>query len=908
MFRQPHPHAGEFCVLFAHVAPQPDGSHIPYSTAALRQKPGGDVHAFTSHIRCTRTRQRDFHNSQLSRKELAQAPPLPEVKTELTAFLDGAPYIHVYAPLGGMPEVRALIGGIPAIDVGFTADFFAPWHNTTSLKSIWETVHNTPRDKTSFTAAEAATLVREYLGLLAGTVLADSNYPGMAAVRYYLAESQTLFGDAVLNLHNDYTSYFGGLVEPSTTSNETDWQQFLPEIDFEKPDQPEELPDVAPLPDDVAEQLFEELARRQKGFRVRPVQQRYARSVAHTLSTGAITATEAGTGTGKTLGYLLPVLEFLRRNPDRRAVVSTYTKSLQEQLSSGEISTIRKLFDAYSSIDHAVVKGKSTQICAEKLDDAFPSMGGKPLLAWLYLMNMCLRWDKTDLDNVSPTVRRALEPEGDFAALVSEVSAGSGCSSRHKRCPGNHASAQAAKARLCITNHAKLALLPQDPFLSGLYNTAVIDEANHFEHAVRHTCSPEINSYDLTAHMIWMQRTCRGALKRVGGEPEKADRLEGILDALSAASNQFGEFARVLAPTAVGNSPEIPVDLHHPTYPGGNLQPHMAQLGKRLNELATRLGYLTDAKSPPNFLTPRTASRMRTKAGFIRDAVDTLRVIYRGLGKDGQAGCAHVSIPHVILRLEPVNVSGHIRNLIYENMHSVFYTSGTIAEGKDFSTFRRAVGMDSGDETVLECGRTFPCRDQIIERPFTPDFSFFIPQDTVNGSFKNRDQWLPRICRQIPKLIRDNGGRTLVLFASYSDLAHVRAAMEEESDLEYPLLFQQKGEPSTPLAEEFAAIAESVLFGVETFWHGMDFPGDTLTQVIVTRLPNPHPGTPFYRGLRKCVPEPVFWQRYNYDRDIKFRQGAGRLIRREDDHGRVVVLDTRFLDERHLHMRPINRK
>lgn len=110
----------------------------------------------------------------------------------------------------------------------------------------------------------------------------------------------------------------------------------------------------------------------------------------------------------------------------------------------------------------------------------------------------------------------------------------------------------------------------------------------------------------------------------------------------------------------------------------------------------------------------------------------------------------------------------------------------------------------------------------------------------------------------------------------------------------FPLLVQTPGAPTTPLMEEFRLIPESVLFGADTFWYGVDFPGETLTQVIITRIPYPHPFDPLQIARKRLLGEAAARKRYLYDTMIKIKQGMGRLIRSEKDKGRVVVLDARF--------------
>jgi ATP-dependent DNA helicase DinG len=187
-------------------------------------------------------------------------------------------------------------------------------------------------------------------------------------------------------------------------------------------------------------------------------------------------------------------------------------------------------------------------------------------------------------------------------------------------------------------------------------------------------------------------------------------------------------------------------------------------------------------------------------------------------------------------------------------------------------------------------------RFEAIPSPFDPAAAeIAVPKEAVSGSFECKEAWLSRVAELLPGLIRRNRGRTLVLFASYGDLEAISTRVADEIRADgYPLLLQQSGVPTASLCDEFRAIRESVLFGVDTFWYGVDFPGETLTQVIITRLPFPHPQDPLQIARRNLLPREEYWRRYRYETAIKLRQGIGRLIRSEADRGRVVILDARY--------------
>jgi len=191
-------------------------------------------------------------------------------------------------------------------------------------------------------------------------------------------------------------------------------------------------------------------------------------------------------------------------------------------------------------------------------------------------------------------------------------------------------------------------------------------------------------------------------------------------------------------------------------------------------------------------------------------------------------------------------------------------------------------------------------RFEAVPSPFDPAAAeIAVPAEAVSGAFEYKESWLSRVAQLLPGLIRRNRGRSLVLFASYGDLEAIAAKVTEEIHADgYPLLIQRSGVPTAALCDEFRAIRESVLFGVDTFWYGVDFPGETLTQVIITRLPFPHPQDPLQVARRNLLPREEYWRRYRYETAIKLRQGIGRLIRSEADRGRVVILDARYRGHR----------
>ncbi|WP_462327784.1 ATP-dependent DNA helicase [Desulfobaculum sp.] len=898
----------DIAFVYAHTSRRPDGSMHPYSVAAIRLSEDGRQSTYASHIRVSGNRARDWVASRLSQGMLDAAPEAAEVCEQLAEFLDGCTLAMVFAPQGATYDVADLLPDLRVVDIGFLADFFAPWLHIASFKQMWDAVEETPRTKVSHTATEGAQTALAFTKYLLGTMLADSAFPAARALRYYLDKSGTLFGRCVTDLLRTYPQRFTTLITPAAGEDTGDWMRFLEQARAIPGDEDEQTPPLEPVPEDDIRELFEELAARRPGYRVREPQVEFAQCVAHALNTGAVATVEAGTGTGKTLGYLLPSMEFLRRNPARRIAIATYTKSLQDQVYAREVESCVELFGHYEDIPVALVKGKSNYVCAQKLDDVLhPQMTGTELLAWLYLANICYRHREADCDDVSRTVRQHLDEDRMLSLLMSEVSAKSGCSAKHTRCPAQVVTAEARHAQLVITNHNKLSVMDHDGTLGGRFSNCIIDEANHFENAVRTAFSPELSSSELFGYLRFVHQRCAGLLRIPGLSQRPKERAAEMMDAATDATLRIDDLReRFLKMEPKSANGAVEVVNANPAFTGGELVNDLIGLRKALEHLMDGMALFNITEKTVLPMRSGTRSRLRSVRLLLMECVTSLEQMERDVVREeGSFASVQVYARNWVLTTGSVNVGGLVRKAILAPKDAVVFTSATITLGLDFAPFNAAMGIT---EPLIPDGENEkPTLSTILDPPFTPDSTLALPADAADGGYRNKEQWRDAVLRQIPRLIEANKGATLVLFASYEDLDWVRERLEASWDSEFPLLFQQRGEPASALCDEFRAVKESVLFGVETFWHGVDFPGDTLTQVIITRLPFPSVSAPLQLARRRSMPEGAYWARCNYDAYIKFRQGVGRLVRREDDAGRVVVLDSRIASKNFLHITPLER-
>jgi ATP-dependent DNA helicase DinG len=874
-----------FVCALSGAAKDPEAGHL-YAVAA-RIVDQGLSRDFASPIRYRPFSGRDHYQSNLSRETLAQAPPAPDVQARLRSFLGQAPFVFFLDFNQHGAEIQQFCGHARAVDLLFAIQFFLPHLEAPTPRRLWERVYGRSREKISFEARELVDLAVEATAAIVNEALSDRAHPRAACLRHYLARSNTLFGKAFVHMAQHNRRYFGGLFDACTEPDTENWQAFLekaPPLKRETKREIAERPVPIGLDPESIAARFQDFT--QVGLSLRPSQVDYAQAVAAALSDRALLTVEAGTGTGKTQGYLVPAMAFLVRNPKLRLAVSTYTKSLQEQILQREIP-LTQTVGPYRDIHVALLKGKSSYICAEKLDHVFSEgWQGRQLLTWLYLVNLVFNFRRVDIDGIGHHLRRVLSSGADFYHLVNEVSARNRCTARHQCCPAQVITAEAQAARLVVTNHHKLALLDNDPVLAGLFSYVIIDEANHFEGAVRGAYSLELRSSEVTATMDYLgQAVARMARRAAAGLLDKLTTARQGIERCLQGIFSLNQVLAVLRRPGPDGEVNTLVNLQEQSRKA--LVNHLAAIGHGLSIIMEALAETHEA-SDLLYAHRRMAQRVKTARTQAAEFKDCAQALALQIDAPEQVAAFQIFGRHFVLTLQPVDVAAIIREHFNQSKDAVIYTAATLTDKGHFDAFAEIVGLTGPIDR--------PRRFLQIPSPFDPSqVHHLVPSGAVNGSHKNKNAWLDAVVEQIPALIRQNQGRTLVLFASYADLEQVAARVSGPIDEALvPLLVQQKGQPTAGLCDEFRAVAESVLFGVDSFWYGVDFKGDTLTQVIITRLPYPSTHDPIQQARRRTMAPADYWRRYRYEAAIKLKQGMGRLIRSDTDRGRVVILDSRF--------------
>src|SRR5579859_430077 len=619
-------------------------------------------------------------------------------------------------------------------------------------------------------------------------------------------------------------------------------------------------------------------------------------AVAQIQSRGGTLLVEAGTGTGKSLAYLLPSIARSVRHSER-VVVSTNTHTLQEQLMNKDLPGLREWLPW--DFKAVLLKGRSNYVSlrrwrrflAQPCEDAEELRFKLKVLVWLHTTES---GDRSEL-------RLHGKEEVLWTQIASDPLDCVGVHCTAEDCYVHRARAEAETADLVVVNHA---LLLADAEVGGgllpEFDHLVVDEAHHLEEAATRGLRQEIDGPGLLA-----------LLERLAS-PEHA-RQEGLLadllrqPRLGASDGAFGE-AIPLGLAAAARVREL----------FGLAAPWVAaRLGEseRRDESLRVTPVLRDdvgwehvkvaGESAATSLGALDAALRRAVAG-VRDwlggaepdqGVRELEIIRGRLQAAAELLGEALLTPdpnrvywftllarteNLLLRAAPINVGRLLRERVYSERRSSVFTSATLAVGGSFDYFRSRIGLGSDVEEL------------VLPSPF--DFLHqalvCLPTDFPLPEHETFDREVEEVIAAVARRV---GGRTLVLFTSHRQLRDVHAALKHRVDLDEVLILGQGIDGQRrQLLKTFEEAERPLLLGTSTFWEGIDVPGERLSCVIMVRLPFPVPTEPVYAARAEQVRDP-FAQLALPQAALRLKQGFGRLIRRSTDRGAVVILDNRIL-------------
>jgi ATP-dependent DNA helicase DinG len=594
------------------------------------------------------------------------------------------------------------------------------------------------------------------------------------------------------------------------------------------------------------------LAKRHAAYEFRPSQLEMARIVDDAFANKRQVVIEAGTGTGKTLAYLIPAIR-----SGRKVVISTATKSLQEQLFQKDVPFLQKHFAPNLKV--ALMKGRSNFLCRAKVHQ----MDGQALLKGIDEVDWFTQI--RDWERLTETGDRSeLTFLPDDAELWNRIDARSDLCTGQK-CPEFQSCfitamhRRAHEADLIIVNHhlffADLAIR-KDDFGSILpeYSAVVFDEAHEIEDVASEYFGREVSSYQFEE----LARDTEAMLRMLQLE---ASVLRKYLVRMRERSRNFFESF----PEREGRYPFELTDrrafLERAREPYDDLSAAVKRVEAELAALSP--------KPEEVVALARRAAELRRELAFLLESEEKTYVYWyerRGRG--------------VFLAATPIDVSQILRERLFEHFDTVVLTSATLAVGGRFDYLKQRLGVLPSTEIVLP--HEFDFKEQAL---------LYIPRtlpDVRNPAFG------ASACQEIAKLLEISQGRAFCLFTSYAQMKDV---FERVSSLvKFPLLLQGTA-PRSTLLDRFRSTPNAVLFATATFWQGVDVPGAQLSCVIIDKLPFAVPSDPIVAARVRALQEDgrnAFAEYQVPEAVLALKQGFGRLIRSKSDRGILAILDNRI--------------
>ncbi|MDH4184825.1 MAG: ATP-dependent DNA helicase, partial [Nitrospinota bacterium] len=533
------------------------------------------------------------------------------------------------------------------------------------------------------------------------------------------------------------------------------------------------------------------------GYESRPGQISMAQAVRDILRQGGALLVEAGTGTGKTIAYLLPAII-----SGKKVVISTGTKNLQEQIMGKDIPLATTLFS--QPFKAAMMKGRGNYICKRRLQN----FSQRPLFTHMdeaTLFQTLLDW--ADQTSTGDRAELSMLPDNYSAwgevCSKPELCMGAACKYRED-CFVNRMRALAAEADVVVVNHhlffADLALR-EDSFGEVIprYDAVIFDEAHLVEDIATSYFGVTLSSHRITEAARDAERELRSA----GLFDKDAVR---ILSAIGARAERFFNAIRG------GRDEKRRVTRQEAARWADGAE----QLSGSLNMVADFLASLKKAPDTVQTLSIRFTEIAQGLLAYV--AMDNAENVYwmepRGRG--------------LFLHSTPIDVSAHLKEKMYPRTHGVVFTSATLAAGEDFSFIQRRLGLAPETEALS------------IPSPFDYESqaALYIPEDLPAPSDK---AFIPRAAERIKKLLELSRGRAFLLFTSHGALEKCWDLIH--NDLPYTTL-KQGAAPRDALLKNFREDTHSVLFGAASFWQGVDVKGEALFAVIIDKLPFATPDDP----------------------------------------------------------------
>jgi len=641
----------------------------------------------------------------------------------------------------------------------------------------------------------------------------------------------------------------------------------------------------------------------------RPQQIKMAAEVADAFNNHEHKMIEAGTGTGKSLAYLVPAIMWATLN-QQRVVISTNTLNLQDQLMTKDIPALQAVFDV--PFKAAVLKGRDNYLCPRRLESV---RRRRPThVDELRLLAKILVWLlESDTGDKGEITLRGPAEHGVWSRLsaADEACTIDRCEvAMEGRCPFYKARKTADNAHLLVINHALLVsdALSENGVLPN-YRHLIIDEAHHLEEASTNGLSFRIDEATLQRRLAELGNPRRGLLGELLNSarsrvPEKdfnrlntfvknisaaTSAMETQVQALFAALRRFvEEMSQRLRAGEYATQIRISSDMRN----NGSLAT-VQQKWKGLKEFfevigdaMSRLSEGLERIKPYNLpafddlvnsaaATARYLDEIKTELQSIIVEPNDNMICWVNIGQSGG---------YTSLHRAPLSVGSTLTDYLWDTKDSVIMTSATLRTDSTFNFVQNRLRADNFE--TVEVGSPFDYQASTL---------LYIPNDIPDPN--DRVAYQQAVERGLIELAAALNGRVLGLFTSYTQLRQTTQAITPRLALGNITVYDQiDGSNRSAMLDGFKTNERAVLLGTRSFWEGVDIPGDSLSALVITRLPFSVPTDPIFAARAETYSDP--FNDYNLpDAILRFRQGFGRLIRTHTDRGVVAIFDRRIMSK-----------
>jgi ATP-dependent DNA helicase DinG len=612
------------------------------------------------------------------------------------------------------------------------------------------------------------------------------------------------------------------------------------------------------------------LARAVDQFEPRAGQRAMALAVAETLRDGGVLLAEAGTGTGKTLAYLVPAI--LSR---QRVLISTGTKNLQEQIYFKDLPVLREALGV--PFKAAYMKGRANYLCLHRLDQ----LRASPAVPHDFV-SMVDEWRRVTETGDRAELRELPEDSATWhdVSATADTCLGNDCP-QYQECYVTRMRQRAAESDIVIVNHHLLcadASVRQSSYGEVIpeCHYAVLDEAHQLEDVATQYFGIAVSNYRVDDLVRDGERGLNlGAIEDADGDIRRAlrrvdDHAREFFGRLAMARQSRGPSTSLRA----GGFGEERLRIGPDWF--GDIIDDGLGLVSGLNAVERDLERVAGSAAGPGSVANEEAATLARRAAELRDNLQFL------LEAANPAFVYFLETRHrgVFLRAAPIDVSAIIREQLLDKMRATVLTSATLTVAGSFEYVKRRLGAhDAADLRVPS------------EFDFTEQAILYLPRQMPPPK---SPEYGDAVAREVLDLLRRTEGRAFVLFTSYAMLRSVRDRIELE--LPYPLIVQGSA-PRSVLLTQFRATPNAVLFATSSFWQGVDVVGEQLSCVIIDKLPFASPGDPITAARIEAITAEGgdAFQEYQVPLAIlAMLQGLGRLIRHRSDRGVLAVLDPRL--------------